>query len=367
MNHAPHIRNFKVLGRLTIAAVYFLILVGGIVRASGAGLGCPDWPTCFGRWMPPTSASELPENYQQIYADRGYSNTRFNATKTWTEYLNRLTGVTIGFLIFLTLLFSLSFRASDPAIFYLSLGTFILVGFQGWLGARVVASQLHPGMITVHMIVALIIVALLIYAITRSQISVLKQSSRPDLHARFNIVLIVAMAMTLLQVVMGTQVRESVDTIAAAYQFENRTLWRSHFPFIFYIHRSFSALILFTNAWLIWNLVRKAGSGSFLYRCGIFLGLFIATGIATGITMDRLDIPVFAQPVHLLMATLVFGMQFFIYVSLSYSTGERATAASERDPQFSGSTVFNSAGSKPNSANLVLNDSVTVGKETLRK
>ncbi|MGR9106223.1 MAG: COX15/CtaA family protein [Gammaproteobacteria bacterium] len=319
MNRAPHIRKFKLLGSLTICAVYFLILVGGIVRASGAGLGCPDWPTCFGRWMPPTSASELPEDYQQIYADRGYANTRFNATKTWTEYLNRLTGVSIGFLIFLTVVFSWSFRSTDPAVFYLSLCTFLLVGFQGWLGARVVASQLHPGMITLHMMVALLIVALLIYAITRSQISVLSQKSI-DLAPRFKTVLLIAMAMTLLQVMMGTQVRESVDTIAAAYDLENRHLWRSHFPVIFYVHRSFSALILFTNAWLIWQLMQKTGAGSYLYRCALALGVFIGTGILTGITMDRLDIPAVVQPVHLLMATLVFGMQFFIYISLAYST-----------------------------------------------
>ncbi|MGH8500791.1 MAG: COX15/CtaA family protein, partial [Methylococcales bacterium] len=319
MNLPPHIRKFKVLGCLTILAVYFLILVGGIVRASGAGLGCPDWPTCFGRWMPPTSVSELPADYQKIYADRGHANTRFNVIKTWTEYLNRLTGATIGLLILLTLLFSRTFRNSDPRVFYLSLGTFFLVAFQGWLGARVVESQLHPGMITLHMIVALLIVALLIYAITRSQISLLKQNIPIDLHPRFRAVLIVAMGMTLIQVIMGTQVRESVDTIATAYQLENRHLWRGHFPFIFYVHRSFSAIILLTNAWLIRNLVKKLEPRTYLFRCGLYLGLFILTGILTGITMDRLDIPAAAQPLHLLMATLIFGMQFFIYISLSCS------------------------------------------------
>lgn len=320
MNPAHSVQRFKVLGSLTILAVYFLILVGGIVRASGAGLGCPDWPTCFGRWMPPTSVSELPHDYQKIYAGLGYANTRFNVTKTWTEYLNRLTGVSIGILIFLTLIFSWSFRKTDPPVFYLSLGIFFLVGFQGWLGAVVVSSQLHPGMITMHMMVALVIVVLLIYAITRSQIGVFKQDVPIDLHPRFRSVLLAAMAMTLLQVVMGTQVRESVDTIAAAYQLENRHLWRSQFPFIFYIHRSFSSIILFTNAWLIWQLIRKADAKSYLLRSGVALGLFIVTGILTGITMDRLDIPAFAQPVHLLMATLVFGMQFFIFISLSYSS-----------------------------------------------
>ncbi len=70
--------RFRRLGTLTIFAVYFVILVGGVVRASGAGMGCPDWPTCFGKWVPPTEEAQLPANYHQIYAERGYENTQFN-------------------------------------------------------------------------------------------------------------------------------------------------------------------------------------------------------------------------------------------------------------------------------------------------
>ena len=88
MNEIAAVR-FRRLGMLTICAVYFVILVGGIVRASGAGMGCPDWPTCFGQWVPPTSEIQLPANYHEIYAQRGYENTQFNPVKTWTEYTNR--------------------------------------------------------------------------------------------------------------------------------------------------------------------------------------------------------------------------------------------------------------------------------------
>src|SRR5262245_59139243 len=71
--------SFQRLALWTTATTYFLILVGGLVRASGAGLGCPDWPRCFGAWVPPASAAELPPQFDA---------SLFNPTLMWTEYLN---------------------------------------------------------------------------------------------------------------------------------------------------------------------------------------------------------------------------------------------------------------------------------------
>lgn len=151
---------FRRLGILTVIAVYLLILVGGIVRSTGAGMGCPDWPKCFGQWIPPTKVSELPENYKDVYANQRkeknqklakylqilgfselskkmlhdnqmYVEADFNALKTWIEYLNRLLGVLIGFLIFLTLIFSTTFFKQKPIVFGFSLLSFVLVGIQG--------------------------------------------------------------------------------------------------------------------------------------------------------------------------------------------------------------------------------------------
>ena len=85
--------SFQRLALWTTATTYFLILVGGLVRASGAGLGCPDWPRCFGSWIPPASAADLPPQFDPAL---------FNPTLMWTEYLNRLLGVTVGFLILAT-------------------------------------------------------------------------------------------------------------------------------------------------------------------------------------------------------------------------------------------------------------------------
>lgn len=310
--------RFRRLGTLTIFAVYLVILAGGIVRASGAGMGCPDWPTCFGQWVPPTDESQLPANYHEIYA-HGYENTTFNPVKTWTEYANRLIGVTIGFLIFLTAWSSRIYLKTDKPTFYLAVLAFLLVGFQGWLGSAVVASNLKPLMITLHMLLALFIVALLIYAISRSQKPLLSTITADWVTPRFRLVLNIAMGMTLLQVAMGTQVREAVDFIAHEHSYIDREYWRDSFPIIFYVHRSFSSLILFTNLWLAWTVHQHAEKGSLLLTVVYNLMALIITAILAGVSLDRLGFPAVSQPIHLLMANLIFGAQFFLFICLHYA------------------------------------------------
>jgi cytochrome c oxidase assembly protein subunit 15 len=311
--------RFRRLGTLTIVAVYLVILAGSIVRASGAGMGCPDWPTCFGRWIPPTQESQLPADYHAIYAARGYANTDFNPVKTWTEYVNRVLGASTGLLILLTTFSARRFLKSDKAVFWLSATVLLLTGFQGWLGSAVVASNLRPVMITAHMATAFIIVSLLIYAITRSQRRQLEQVDARRLSARVGSVLKVALVMTLLQIAMGTQIRESVDLLSVAFEHVNRHLWREDFPLIFYVHRSFSSLILLTNLWVAWQIYRNIQRGSLLFVAGIIPSLLIICAIVSGVVLDRLGFPAFVQPIHLLLANLIFGSQFFLLMTYRYA------------------------------------------------
>lgn len=314
--------RFRRLGILTIFAVYFVILVGGTVRASGAGMGCPDWPTCFGQWIPPTAESQLPANYHEIYAARGYESTAFNPVKTWTEYTNRLIGVTTGILVILTVWSSRIYLKSDKPTFYLALSALFIVSFQGWLGSAVVASNLKPLMITLHMLLALFIVALLIYTISRSQQTLLAELDTSWASPRFAWVLKIAMVLTLLQVAMGVQVREAVDYIAHQHSYIERQYWRDSFPIIFYVHRSFSSVILFTNLWMAWTIHKNVDKGNLLRKVSYALMGLIVTAILAGVSLDRLGFPAIAQPIHLLMANLIFGVQFFLFICLHYSAGK---------------------------------------------
>lgn len=325
-------RRYRYFAIATVAIIYALILVGGIVRATGAGMGCPDWPTCFGQWIPPTAESQLPADYQTIYADRGYAETTFNVTKTWTEYLNRLLGVFTGFAIFATLIAAWPLRRRGngadvlgvgiKGLFGLSLAAFLLVGFQGWLGSRVVASNLAPGMITVHMLVAQVIVGLVIAAVIAVSKPRIDASAIRDLPRGITLGLIVAMGLGLVQLVIGTQVREAVDLVARASDHENRHLWIDNLPWVFTVHKWYALPLVALNAWLAWHLLATSRS-RVLRSLNIALVVLLLGTSVIGMSMDRLHLPMFAQPLHLWFASLIFGVQ--LAITLVLRTARRNT------------------------------------------
>lgn len=314
---APALARYRRMAWITLAAVYFLILVGASVRASGAGMGCPDWPTCFGSWIPPTSEAQLPANYQEIYAVGG-AEAQFNVVKTWTEYLNRLTGVTIGLLIFLTAIYSWLVRRHDKAIMLASIAAFFMVAFQGWLGAKVVSSNLQAGMITLHMLMALAIVGTLLFALARARRGIMMAESVRGIDARFEKSLYIVLGLTVVQVSMGTQVREMIDFLNHV-QGADRSSWIDALPWFFYVHRSFSAVVLFSNLWLGYILVKSLGWQHTLTRLTVAMIGVIVLAVTSGATLGHLGMPAFVQPMHLVCAALLFGLQFLIWMSYRHA------------------------------------------------
>lgn len=313
MVNAKAQRRFLMCAIGTVIIIYMLILVGGIVRATGAGMGCPDWPTCFGQWIPPTSEAQLSADYQTVYADRGYADTTFNVRKTWTEYLNRLLGVFTGFAILVTLLFSSWYRRSDKPVFYLSLAGFILVGVQGWLGSRVVASNLHPGLITLHMLLAQVIVCLIIMACIRAYRHKIDRTAILNLPAAIYPLMWFAMIAGLVQLLLGTQVREAIDLVAKHSNYANRHLWIDNLPIIFSVHKYLSIPVVVLNLWFAYRIRGSQASTLLSTLALLLIGLIVGTAIM-GMSMERLNLPMFAQPLHLWFASLILGVQFAIYL-----------------------------------------------------
>ncbi|WP_338814700.1 COX15/CtaA family protein [Bernardetia sp. Wsw4-3y2] len=308
---------YRKFGITTIIAVYLLILVGGIVRSTGSGMGCPDWPKCFGQYVPPTDISELPEDYKTIFAVQGREIADFNAVHTWIEYINRLLGALIGLFILITAVLSVSFWKKDKIITLLSILALIGVLIQGWLGAKVVSSDLHEGMITIHMIMALVIVGLLIYTVVRSYNGVLKTEKINNI-PKVNLIAFASAGVAFAQLILGTQVRENIDNISKMLGENMRSEWIENLGMTFYIHRSFSILVLLLHVALIYSIWKNANKNGRIATFGKSLLSILVIEVVTGIIMAYFAIPKPLQPVHMLLASVALGIHILLILFINF-------------------------------------------------
>lgn len=311
INSNDNNRLFRRLALLTVVVVYLLILIGGIVRSTGSGMGCPDWPKCFGSWVPPTEVSQLPPNYQEIYGAKLKGEIEFNAFKTWTEYLNRLFGAFTGLMIFATLVASVSYIKKDRPVFTVSLLTFLLVGFQGWLGAKVVSNELAPWLVTLHMLLAIVIVFFLLYVVARTYVGNI-QIEKIENKTLLNRWLFITIGLSLIQVLIGTQVREAMDVVIEKLGNERRTEWIENLGLSFYVHRSFSILIMILHIGLVYWLKKNTIAKGVLSQLTMALLIMVGVEIVSGVILAYLSVPALVQPIHLTLATLALGLQFVI-------------------------------------------------------
>ncbi|HUE89934.1 MAG TPA: COX15/CtaA family protein [Vicinamibacterales bacterium] len=319
---ARRLSSFQTLALWTTGTTYFLILVGGLVRASGAGLGCPDWPRCFGGWIPPASAADLPA---------GFEASQFNATLMWTEYLNRLLGVAVGLLILATLVSAWRHHRQTARIFWPTLAAFLLVGFQGWLGGVVVQQELAAWIVTVHLVVALVIVSLLLYvtmyAFFASRVgthgagtgraSCARRGDRPCMPAPAPRPLlawsvVVLMVITLLQVILGTQVREGIDealgagvarpdALATVGRFDG---W----------HREAAWLVIAATGWVVWLVWTRHRTERTLVRVTMALAALVGLQVLLGASMAYLALTPPAQVAHLTASSLLLGAETVLFL-----------------------------------------------------
>lgn len=322
------------MAKASLVLVYLVIIAGATVRMTGSGMGCPDWPKCFGYYIPPTDVKELlwepnhefkkgqviikdkklfvaketfttNETYNEtnwsVYTKHDYA--EFNPMHTWVEYINRLCGALAGVACFIMAIMSFRFWNTKKSVVLWSWIVVFLLGFNAWLGATVVYSVLNPLKITTHMIAALLNVAALIYVIHLAK----DKHDYKKYNATFKFFLWISMILTLVQVGLGTQVREFVDHQVKA-GIGNEYLWLQNPDVTFYIHRTFSIIVLLINVFLF--LRNKRLNLGFTKMNWVMLLLLLE--IATGILMNYFHFPFGSQAAHLVLAAILYGVQFSI-------------------------------------------------------
>ncbi len=331
--------RFRKIAKVSLVLVFLVIAAGAIVRMTGSGMGCPDWPKCFGYYIPPTEAEQLqwqpermfkkgqviildqtlqvakadfmtaleytPENWA-TYTKHDYA--IFNPWHTWIEFINRLFGALAGLATLILAVVSFRFWKTNKKITVLSWLVVLGMGFQAWLGATVVYSVLAPAKITIHMVMALVIVAFLVYLVHTTK----KPSDGFVYRKKLDTWLVVALVATMVQIILGTQVRHFVDEQIDVVGETAKHLWLSDFDWSFYVHRSFSIAVLLLNLFLAWQIWKHSLGYS---KINWVLGL-LAIEIATGVSMYYLDFPFATQPLHLIIASLLFAVQFYLVLEV---------------------------------------------------
>lgn len=311
---------------VVLILIFLVVFAGSFVRMSGSGMGCPDWPKCFGKWVPPTELTELPEDYREAYLLKRqkkvekfckfldkigldataqkilndpdvYKEEAFNARKTWIEYINRLAGFLAGNAMLLGFGWLLLFYRKRKWLLLTGLNL-VLMGIEAWFGSIVVATNLVPWTITIHLFLALVIIGIQLYLLHNMQI---KQRSDLPKEKAFQWLSWLILGITFYQMFLGTQVRESIDALVKKGY--TRDEWIEQLGLPFFIHRSFSWLVLILLVYLFWQNRQKWHYS----RINVAFYL-LAAELCTGVALAYADMPGLVQTAHLVFATILLAV-----------------------------------------------------------
>lgn len=292
----------------TTIATFVLIFVGGLVRVSGAGLGCPDWPTCFGRWIPPTSASQLPAEIDPA---------TFNFTLAWIEYINRLSGMIVGLLILSTALWAIFKFRDNKRILFPAMLAALLTAFQGWQGAVVVSSLLQPVIVTVHMLLALVIASLLVFVTSESHYQLNKEhyinTGLPSGLDRWPLIL---WLLALVQILMGTQVRSKLELISDQFPLLSSGEWLSKVGPLNHLHMSLGILLVALTIMVYLKLKKyKEHLTPSINGSIITLNVVVILQIFLGLSFVFFDMAAIRQVFHMFLGSVYLGVVFYLYAN----------------------------------------------------
>ncbi len=297
--------RFRKLVWVTAFLTFDLILFGAFTRLTDSGLGCPDWPGCYGQ-TDPLSASESIRS-----AEAALPTGPVTMVKAWIEMLHRYLAMTVGLLT--VVLLASSWRrwtrdgdARSKRTAWLTSLIFAIVCFQGALGAWTVTMKLQPLIVTAHLLGAMTLLALLVVLGLREQPASMSESV-----ARLRVAAAIALAALVVQVALGGWVSANYAVLACqdfprcqgqwvppGMEFSaGFTLWRDlgqtgfgpdspAIPFaaltaIHWTHRTFGWLAFAAIGWLVWRARKVKATRALAHAIAALLVAQFVTGVST--------------------------------------------------------------------------------------
>lgn len=199
---------FKKCLKISIVLALIVVVLGAYTRLSDAGLGCPDWPGCYGQLTVPDVADGT--------KIKGYKRP-FEAAKSWKEMLHRYAASTLGLVIML--IFALAFKGKTqrPQSMGLPSATLLFVVLQGIFGMWTVTLLVHPGIVTIHLLGGFITTALLAWLLLNQNNT--RRGYRPILKRYQLLLLLLALLVVSLQIALGGWTSANYAALSCGEQF----------------------------------------------------------------------------------------------------------------------------------------------------
>ncbi len=305
------IRSLITLRRLAVtgfAATLFQVTLGGWIRATRIKPLCPDWPTCFGRWIPPLSASDLPSDINP--AD-------FDFLLAWMEFLLRASGIGIFALICFTTYFAVKRLHHISSVFFSSIGIMTLLILEIWIGSQFSYLFVQPMVVSLHTGIAFVLLSLMAYQIYHSYLN-----SEPSMRVRIQQPVMLrrwlsgVWIISLFQIVMGCEVRLHFLRLIEIFPKLSRYEISHKMTDTVHLHGWLGFMMAVFTAYVSYRIIRLNGNIVFIRSGAWSLALINMTQLLTGAALVTLGVPVTAQVLHTLLSALFMANLVILYLSL---------------------------------------------------
>jgi len=314
------VTRFQKLAAAALVSLLVLIFAGAVVRVSGAGLGCPDWPTCWGNLIPPWKVEQVEieridfEKFRRKAERLGRDPdavtpesllASFNARHVWTEFVNRLLSLPVGLFTLATFVAAFAQPRRRRLLWFTSLAAVVLVAVNAVMGAMVVYSGLKPGVLTAHMALAMILIAVLAFTAWRGRAEPWALDLAAGWRPRVRGVVAVLLVLVVVEGILGTRIRELTDAMQKSHDGEPRSEWIGELEAtgVYLFHRSFSWVIVAVGA-LAWWWTRRGAGGDEGTPARVAIGVILAQ-MVLGVIMAQVHIYAVVQVLHVGLAAVL--------------------------------------------------------------
>lgn len=314
--------NFHKLALITTVIALIAIMLGAYTRLSNAGLGCPDWPGCYGQMDVPATQNELKQ------ANEAYPDKPVEAGKAWKEMGHRYVAGTLG--LFILMLCILAWKNKNKAGQALVLPTIlvVIVIFQALLGMWTVTLLLKPLVVVVHLLFGFTTLAILFWLTLQS--GQYFNLSEQILNKKYQLPALIAVFILVIQIALGgwtssnyaALVCPDLPTCQASWWPEMNyseafVLWRESGinyeggvldlqarTAIHWTHR-IGAMITFIYLFVLGLLIYRKSQGNVLPVAGFIVTVIVTAQFCLGLANVFFNLPIFVAVAHNATAALL--------------------------------------------------------------